>query len=652
MATKRPRISMAVKRRAVALAEEMTNKAAIEQAAAEEGVEVRASWLKFPAQVLQSWRKQVAAKGARAEAAAAPTVVRKRAGDEPKAIAALATEPSAAAAEPVADTASAGTGAAADDTVPREVERARAEGIAGPRADVEVPAGAPDDDSVVARYSEDEPFDPRKGPPPAAKGKRAGKQARDGDTGPTIVRREARTRRATGPGAQTASTRRVDDAMHFFDHSPTPFHAVREAMARLNASGFEHRDPRGGLDANPGDRFYCVHPDLKTILAFVIGRRPPTETGFAIVGTHVDSPDLRLRLNPFKSAHGTHQITTQIHGGVIYRSWLDRPLGIAGVVYHLARDAQGQVRFHPITEEPLLERELVHVDGPVCVIPEVAIHLDREKNKVGEVNPQTHLNAVFATSGVLDDALSALAAQAGVDVAGADAFDLHLVPTHKAARVGVDGSMLMSPRLDNLAMSWAALQGLIESVQRDSDPGRTRCVALFDAEETGSRTASGADSSFLRDTLLRIARRHPEAQGAHDAEQALGRSFVVSADGAHAVHPNHADKHDEDHRPTLGAGLVLKVNTNDRYATTGEGVAAFKAICESARVPLQGFVSRQDMACGSTIGAITAAQLGARTLDVGAPMWAMHSTYETMGTVDLEYSADAFRAFFLGRGAR
>lgn len=440
----------------------------------------------------------------------------------------------------------------------------------------------------------------------------------------------------------------ADRYIRFLHHAPTPFHAVVQCENRLRSAGFEQRNLADPMKVAPGDRFYIVHPDGKTLFAVHVGSRSPVQTGFAIAGAHTDSPDLRLRLNPLAAEAGCVLLQTQVHGGLIRRAWLDRPLAMAGSVFQLVRDKEGKPRFSPMNGLPVITRTLVHVDRPLAVIPELAIHLDRGKNDGVQIDPQTQLNAVFATGAKEGEAMKALSLAAGMPLDQIDGFDLHLFPWGPPVRAGVDESLIVGGRHDDLAMVYAQLTGLIEASKASPTPQNTRVAAFFDAEETGSQTASGAGSNFLRDVLLRIARRHPETGENLDLEQALTSSFVVSGDMAHALHPAHLDKHDKQHAPLINQGLVVKVNTNDRYATTGETAAAFQAICEAADVPLQAFINRQDMACGSTIGPITAARLGARTVDVGVAMWGMHSSAETMGAHDVGHAVSVMRAFFQG----
>ncbi|MSP91945.1 MAG: M18 family aminopeptidase [Myxococcales bacterium] len=442
---------------------------------------------------------------------------------------------------------------------------------------------------------------------------------------------------------------RVDGYVDFLHAAPTPFHAVAGVVRRLQTAGFVERALGAPFDIEPGERAIVVHPDGRSVIALHIGERSPVETGYALVGAHTDSPDLRLRLNPVAQSAGTVLLTTQFHGGLIRRSWLDRPLALAGAVHQIVRLRNGQPAFHAITGQPIVTRRLVHLDAPIGVIPDIAIHLDREKNEKGPINPQGWLNAVLATGeGEPDRALSALSERLGVSLERLDGFDLHLVPWQRPVRAGIDRSLVVGPRHDDLAMVWSALEGMMTAVARVPNPLRTRVAAFFDAEETGSLTSSGAASSFLRDVLVRVARRHPATAAGQDPEQAFAHTFCISADMAHAWHPNHPELHDKQHAPRINQGVVVKANAADRYATSGETAATFVALCEAAGARVQDFVIRQDLVCGSTIGPITAAQLGVRTVDVGCPQWAMHSACETCGADDLAAMVDVLGAFYAG----
>lgn len=434
----------------------------------------------------------------------------------------------------------------------------------------------------------------------------------------------------------------ADDYIEFSKATPTPFHAVAEISRRLTEDGFTAIDGTDAWSFEGGERHFVVAPDGRTVVAFVVGDTCPAEAGFRILGAHVDAPDLRLKLSPVSEACSVTRLHTQLHGGVIMRSWLDRPLDLGGMIYHLKRDASGQIVDDPQTGLPGLEKHLVRANAPVALIPELAIHLNRKVNDEGKINPEEQLIAVMG-SGLRKPLVEKLSDLLGHDLHDASGFDLHLFPYHEPMRVGVDRSMVLGPRHDDLAMSWASCEALRQSVRKKPRSERTRVGYFVDAEEVGSMTSSGAKSSLLRHSLLRITRQHKgfETTG-RDAEAAFQATLVVSADMAHAQHPNHPSKHAEGHAPQINKGITIKTNANERYASTGETAALFRGLCEKAGVAVQEFVMRQDMGCGSTIGPIVAAGLGARTVDVGLPMWGMHSTFETCGSQDL---ADAVLVF-------
>jgi aspartyl aminopeptidase len=440
----------------------------------------------------------------------------------------------------------------------------------------------------------------------------------------------------------------ADDYIEFLNEAVTPFHAVAELKHRFEDAGFTKVDPYADWSVGGGDRLMIESADGRSLIAIIVGEVCPAHGGFAIVGAHTDSPDLRLKPRPTSEKAGVVRLHTQFHGGVIYRSWLDRPLDLGGCVYHIVRDENGAPKYCENSALPEVQATLVRARQPVAVIPDLAIHLDRDKNDKGEINPEKWLNAVLGT-GSRDDLVPKLSELVGHDLFDADGFHLHLFPYMPALRVGVDKSIVLGARHDDLAMTYSGAQALIESIEQRGARRRTRVAVFFDAEEVGSMTASGAQSGFLRDNLLRLTRSHQGyVAGEMDPEQAFAGSFVISADMVHAVHPNHPEKHEERHAPEINEGLVIKTNANERYATTGETEAMFRAICERANVPVQGFVIRQDMRCGSTIGPITSALLGARTVDVGIPMWGMHSTGEAVGAKDLGRAVAAFTEHFCG----
>jgi aspartyl aminopeptidase len=410
------------------------------------------------------------------------------------------------------------------------------------------------------------------------------------------------------------------DLLDFISAAPTSYHAVAEVEARLLRAKFRHFDERESWSLTPGTRGMVVRDG--SVIAFVLGAKAPAEAGFRIIGAHTDSPNLRLKPRPALDSVGYRQLAVEVYGGVLLSTWLDRDLGVAG---RLALADGQSVR--------------VRIDAPICRIPNLAIHLNREVNKEGlALNPQLHLAPVLGLEKLAARPVLELLAEAcdRSGVAGARAadiigFDLGLFDVQPGVIGGDAGEFLFSARLDNLASCHAACEALLAASE---DAEVTRVIALYDHEEVGSQSAIGARSQFLESVLERLA-NGPDAP--RDASlRAFARSFLISADMAHAVHPNYPDKHDRQHRPQLGAGPVLKVNSNQSYATDGPGAAEFVRACHALEFEPQSFVARNDMPCGSTIGPISAARLGIRTVDVGNPMLSMHSCREMAATADVE----------------
>jgi aspartyl aminopeptidase len=417
----------------------------------------------------------------------------------------------------------------------------------------------------------------------------------------------------------------IDDLLAFIETSPTPWHAVAETVRRLEAAGYRALDERERWTASPGDKVYVVRGG-SSIAAFELGTAPASEGGFRIVGAHTDSPNLRLKPNPQSEKEGMQQLAVEPYGGVLWHTWLDRDLSIAGRV--LLRDEAGP------------RSALVRFDRPLARVPSIAIHLDRTVNEEGlKLNAQEHLAPLFALgeAKVMDMVAGDVGASAD-DVLG---FDLCLYDVVPPARGGADGELLFAPRLDNLASCHAGLSALLAA---GAPTKATRGVVFYDHEECGSTSPQGADSPFLPEALERLARATDDASDAY--ARALSRSFMLSADMAHAVHPNYTSKHEPEHMPKLGAGPVIKTNVNQRYATDGETAARFTAWCERADVVPQQFVTRSDLACGSTIGPISAGRLGMRTIDVGNPMLSMHSVRELAGAADVAPMIAVMRVFF------
>lgn len=427
----------------------------------------------------------------------------------------------------------------------------------------------------------------------------------------------------------------VQDLIAYLDASPTPYHAVAEASCRLAQAGFHQLHEADAWRLTAGDRCFVVRGG-GSIIAFELGQHALADSGIRAIGAHTDSPGLRLKPNGDSVAHGLRQLAVEPYGGVLLHTWLDRELGLAGRVSLLL---DGTPRTC-----------LVDLRRPLARIASLAIHLNREVRQEGlRLNEQTHLAPILGLESapelkrLLVDELSK---DLGTAVEPADllGWDLLLYDLAGATVAGAQNEFLCSARLDNLASTHAALTALLAASSSGPAP-YTRLVALHDHEEVGSRSATGADGSFLLEVVDRLAALtsggDPQARA-----RALARSFLVSADMAHAVHPNYADRHEPGHRPHLGGGPVIKINANQAYASDAETAARFAALCRSVGVSPQHFVSRSDLACGSTIGPISAARVGLRTVDVGNPMLAMHSCREMAATADVEPMIRVLTAYF------
>ncbi len=410
----------------------------------------------------------------------------------------------------------------------------------------------------------------------------------------------------------------LDDLLAFLRDSPTPFHAVASALSRLTAAGFTTiAESDAWEDLAPG-RYVFPHGG-SSLLAFVIPEAKRI-AGFRLVGAHTDSPNLRLKPHAEYKKEGYAQLGVEVYGGALLNSWLDRDLSIAGRVF--------------VKKDDRIVQELVRFDEPMVRVAQLAIHLDREVNDKGvQLNRQEHLAPIFglARDGApeLADLVAAKLGSAKDRIAGMELMLHDVVPPTRGGR---EGEMVFSGRLDNLAMSHAAIASLLEVAPRASAGEVVPVAALFDHEEVGSESAYGAHSGFLPRALERIVSARKGSR--EDFHRALAGSLCVSADMAHAVHPNYVSRHEERHKPVLNGGPVIKINSQQRYATSGATAALFRDLCARAEVPVQHYAHRTDLPCGSTIGPIASTLLGIRTVDVGNPMLSMHSARELGGAKD------------------
>jgi aspartyl aminopeptidase len=414
------------------------------------------------------------------------------------------------------------------------------------------------------------------------------------------------------------------DLLAFINASPTPFHACATAASRLEAAGFTSVDEQHEWPRNTSGRHYVVRDG--SLVAWTVPDGSAATTPFRIIGAHTDSPNLRVKPHPDVERAGAQLLAAEVYGGALLNSWLDRDLALAG------RVALRGGRL-----------ELVHVDRGVARIPQLAIHLDREVNSKGLVlNPQHHLVPVWGVSdGSTPSFRSFLACELGVDAADVLFWDAMFHDTQPGELIGRENDLISAPRLDNLASCWAA----VEAITRNSSHA-VNVIALFDHEEIGSTTNRGAGSSMLDTVLERITAGL--GGGRDDWHRALAGSICLSADMAHATHPNYPERHEPGHLIALGGGPVVKTNASQRYATDARSAAVFIDACERAGVAVQQYVHRGDLPCGSTIGPITAARLGIPTVDVGAPQLSMHSARELMATADAAPYRSALTALLRG----
>ncbi|MDJ0521766.1 MAG: M18 family aminopeptidase [Planctomycetota bacterium] len=411
----------------------------------------------------------------------------------------------------------------------------------------------------------------------------------------------------------------VQDLLRYIDASPTPYHAVAETARRLEEAGWTRLDEGRTWDPVPGLKGYVVRAE-GSIIAFHLGSDSPAETGMRLIGAHTDSPNLRLKPQPERTAHGTRQLTVETYGGLLHYTWFDRDCSLAGRVQ--LRDANDDVR-----------TVLVDLERPLLRVSSLAIHLNREVYESGfKPNAQQHMHPLLSLEGgpsyadLLDEAL----ADHGATHDDVLAHDLMLYDVQNAELSGADEAFVHAARLDNLASCHAALTALLRLAETDAVPTCGRLIALWDHEEVGSRSVAGARGAFLRDVLSRLT------GGGEPLRRAVAGSLLVSADMAHGVHPNYAERHDPDHMPTLGGGPVVKWNVNQSYTSDAVTAGHFVACAKRAGVTPQHYSHRNDLRCGSTIGPIAAAEVGIRTVDVGNPMLSMHSCREMSAAADHE----------------
>lgn len=429
--------------------------------------------------------------------------------------------------------------------------------------------------------------------------------------------------------------------LQFLQQSPTPFHAVQTMQSALLDAGFELLSEEDTWQLEAGG-CYVVQRNGSSIIAFTLGEGDPADTGFRMSGAHTDSPCLKLKPNAVMPVNpqtgGALQFAVEVYGGMLMAPWFDRDLSLAGRVEYKKTDGE-------------LGSALLDWKRPLATVPSLAIHLDREANSNRTINAQKDLPPVLALYDNADTfdfnqwLVQALKEQN--EVSDADtilAHELYFYDTQAPALIGLNQDFIASARLDNLLSCYVGLQAIAAK-----DPDRARGFSLLvcnDHEEVGSNSACGAQGPFLRSVLARVSAQLSSADAAEAVERMTRRSLFLSIDNAHGLHPNFAEKHDNNHGPLLNKGPVIKVNANQRYATNSRTTALFKAVCETVEVPVQTFVVRSDMGCGSTIGPVTAAGLGVETIDIGVPTYGMHSIRELAGSDDAWHLARALTEFY------
>ena len=424
----------------------------------------------------------------------------------------------------------------------------------------------------------------------------------------------------------------IKSLLNFLDSSPCNFYAVHTVREILINNGFAEKSLEDALTAQPGEKFF-VTKNHSAIFAFTVGKKPVADTGLKIIAAHSDSPCFRVKPHAEMLCEGgIVKLNTEVYGGPILYTWFDRPLSLAGRVLLKGNDA-----LHPITR-------LVKIDRPLFSISHLAIHFNRAVNEGNKISKQKDMLPIIAKVNNTLEAenmlLHLVADELQVDTGDIIDFDLLVYNTEKATTFGLNNEFISAGRLDDLSMVHAAIEAIIDV----KDDNATCVAAIFDNEETGSGTKQGAGSPVLANVIQRMV----ESQGGnYDGYcRALAKSFLVSADNAHAFHPNYAEKYDPTNHPTLGGGPCIKINANCKYMSDAHSAAIFKSLCIEAGAPYQYFVNHSDVAGGSTLGNILTGQMDIAGVDVGNPLLAMHSVRETGSVTDHINMIKVFKQFF------
>ena len=422
------------------------------------------------------------------------------------------------------------------------------------------------------------------------------------------------------------------ELIDFLYNSPTAYHSVKTIKETLDSNGFNEVKENEKWNLKENGKYYVVKND-SALIAFVVGNDDIEENGFKLIGAHTDAPGFRIKANPEMVSEGTYlKLNTEVYGGPILYTWFDRPLGIAGKV-----TLKGASPLKP-------EVRLVNINKPILIIPSLAIHMKRDVNEGFAVNKQKDtlpllslINEKFEKENYL---VKLLASELKVNEEDILGFDLGLHEIEKGAIIGLNEELISAGRLDDMWMVFTGIKALLNSKETKS----TKVMVCIDNEEIGSLTAQGANSALLLNVLERITLAlGKDREGLH---RALSNSLMISADLAHAVHPNAEEKHDPTNRPVLGQGPVLKTAASGSYSTDSYNAAIFEGLCKSANVPYQKFYNRSDVRGGTTIGPITSSLLTIPVMDMGAPLLSMHSIRELASVKDNEYTIKLFTEFY------
>lgn len=421
----------------------------------------------------------------------------------------------------------------------------------------------------------------------------------------------------------------IRQLMNFLDEGKSPYHVVRNLTEEFTENGFEALEEGEPWSLRRGGKYFVTRGET-SVIAFKIPEREVK--GYRITASHSDSPTFRIKENPEISVEGKYlKLNTEKYGGSIHSSWLDRPLSVAGRVI-----VRGKEGFRSIP---------VSVDRDLMIIPNLAIHMNRDMNKGVEYNAQVDMLPLFAMGNEKDGLKKTVAEAAGVDKKEILGQDLFLYVRQKAVCLGANREFLVSPRLDDLQCVFSCKEGFLQSETENTD--YIGVCAVFNNEEVGSLTRQGADSTFLEDILYRIGKGLSIEKERY--LRLLAHSFLISADNAHGVHPNHPEKADPTNRPYLNGGVVIKYHGNQKYTTDGFTGAVIRELCNEAGVPYQTYANRSDLAGGSTLGNLSEAHVSVPAADIGLAQLAMHSAVETAGIKDAEYAFKIIKIFYEGR---